>query len=262
MEKNHSRPSSEDAARRLLILRHVAASVVIAPVLEISGQWSAEEREKFQRSSEAQYRQFWQGLRDVGLWPHLSPLEKAHAACTIMTMTEQQVINATWRIEAAQMLAWALGMLPQLPPYDARVSFDFLEQVPTDGLNAFIGSARLREESEIDAARETAEFWHWRSRTRELIERGEPFPDEEDLKTAGLRCYDDVVRISASNGVQEGLIPKCIDEDFPAKGKAYRDLSEEEWSEVTSITVERHFALNWLCGYAPGNRWDETPTDT
>ena len=41
-----------------------------------------------------------------------------------------------------------------------------------------------------------------------------------------------------------------------------RDLTEEEWREVTSIAAERHFALNWLCGYAPGNRWDATPTET
>lgn len=32
--------------------------------------------------------------------------------------------------------------------------------------------------------------------------------------------------------------------------------------DATSIIMERHFALNWLCGMAPGNRWDETPTDT
>jgi hypothetical protein len=31
---------------------------------------------------------------------------------------------------------------------------------------------------------------------------------------------------------------------------------------VSSATIERHFALNWLRGYAPGNEWDETPTDT
>jgi hypothetical protein len=31
---------------------------------------------------------------------------------------------------------------------------------------------------------------------------------------------------------------------------------------VGSITEERHFALNWLCGYAPDNDWDATPTPT
>jgi hypothetical protein len=62
-------------------------------------------------------------------------------------------------------------------------------------------------------------------------------------------------------GKEEGRF-EVIDEDFAVHGKAYRDLSPEEWSEVRSITLERHFALNWLCGYAPNNRWDETPTDT
>ena len=57
-------------------------------------------------------------------------------------------------------------------------------------------------------------------------------------------------------------IAPCIADDFPAKGKAYRDLTAEEWSELRSITAERHYALNWLCGRAPKNKWDETPTDT
>ena len=45
-------------------------------------------------------------------------------------------------------------------------------------------------------------------------------------------------------------------------GKAYCDLSAEEWANVTSISTERHFALNWVSGLAPQNRWDETPTAT
>ncbi len=45
-------------------------------------------------------------------------------------------------------------------------------------------------------------------------------------------------------------------------GKAYRDLDDDEWSTVSSIAMERHFALNWLSGYAPNNNWDETPTET
>ena len=48
--------------------------------------------------------------------------------------------------------------------------------------------------------------------------------------------------------------------DFPAFGKAYRNLSEDEYEQATSIAMERHLALNWLCGY--DSDWDETPTDT
>ncbi len=61
---------------------------------------------------------------------------------------------------------------------------------------------------------------------------------------------------------QAGTIPPCMGDDFPVHGKAYRDLSVEQWAQCRSITTERHFALNWLCGDAPENRWDETPTST
>ena len=69
-------------------------------------------------------------------------------------------------------------------------------------------------------------------------------------------------RWAAGKVARKGDLTQCIEEDFPAKGKAYRSLTPEEWQEVNSIAVERHLAFNWLCGYAPGNRWDETPTDT
>jgi hypothetical protein len=146
---------------------------------------------------------------------------------------------------------WALGMLPALPPYDTMADPGLLKQIPLRDVAAFVQGAHLREQAAIDGARDAAESWHWRSRTRELIERGDAFPDDPRMKAAGFGCYDDIVRFSA-----------CIGEDFPAKGKAYRDLTEIEWSEVRSITAERHYALNWLCGYAPDNKWDETPTDT
>ena len=265
-KKRNSRPSAEDAARRLVILKHVVLSALVAPPREMlsamSSKWSADENEKFQQHAKAQRDQFWQGLRDAGLRRYLSPREQAHAQSTMVTMTERQQIDATWRVEAAQALMWALGMLAELPPYDTRAKHDLLKQIPSDDLASFIKSARLREQSELDRARDTAEFWHWRSRTRELIERGQEFPDNEHMKSMGFRSYDDIVRFSARNAAQKGTIPPCIDDDFPAKGKAYRDLSPEEWQEVRSITAERHFALNWLCGFAPGNKWDDSPTDT
>jgi hypothetical protein len=37
-------------------------------------------------------------------------------------------------------------------------------------------------------------------------------------------------------------------------------LSDDEYSYCRSLAVERHKALNWLCGYA--ERWDKVPTDT
>jgi hypothetical protein len=265
-KKRNLRPTAEDAARRLIILKHVIASALMAPpramLQQMTAKWGTDERNKFERQAEAQREQFWRGLRDAGLWQHLSPREQAHAESTIATITERQQVDASWRMEAVQTLMWALGMLPDLPPYDTMASLDLLKQIPSRDVAVFIQSARLRDQAELDQARNTAEFWHWRSRTRELIERGDALPDDPKMKAAGFHSYDDIVRFSARNGAQEGTIPPCVAEDFPAKGKAYRDLTELEWSEVRSITSERHFALNWLCGYAPGNKWDETPTGT
>ena len=265
-KKHKSPPTSAEAARRLLILKHVVVSAFAAPPRDVlrqaTAQWSETEQQRFRQRAVIERDQFCQRLREAGLWQHLSPLEQAYARSTLLTATEQQQLDATWRLEAAQTLIWALGMLGQMPPYDTSADPDLLKQIPSAHAAAFVESARLREQAEIERERDVAEFWHWRSRTRELIERGDPFPADEKMNAAGFHSFEDVVRFSAREGAKDGTIPACIDDDFPAKGKAYRDLSAEEWAEVRSITMERHFALNWLCGYAPGNRWDDTPTDT
>jgi hypothetical protein len=71
-----------------------------------------------------------------------------------------------------------------------------------------------------------------------------------------------VVRYVAPQAVKLGFIPNAIGEDFPALGRSYRELSADEWSRLRSIAMERHLALNWLCGFAPGNQWSATPTET
>ena len=126
----------------------------------------------------------------------------------------------------------------------------------------FFSLCKLRSRKELEAARSTAEVWHWRSRTRQLIEAGRSFDPSPEMSKAGLGSYDAIVRFTANKLKQSGELAQIVDDDFAVGGKAYRDLSKEDWANVTSITAERHFALNWLCGQAPGNRWDETPTDT
>jgi hypothetical protein len=71
-----------------------------------------------------------------------------------------------------------------------------------------------------------------------------------------------MIRMTAQAAAKDGNIPPCIDGDFPACGKPYRDLATEEWSRVRSIAMERHLNFNWLCGYSVDNDWDRTPTHT
>jgi hypothetical protein len=125
-----------------------------------------------------------------------------------------------------------------------------------------IGKAKLIHRDEIIHEREVAELWHWRSRTRQLIEEGRPWPKELSRPEEGLVSYEAVARMAARAAKERGDLKHIIEDDFLAFGKPYRNISAEEYSIATSIARERHFALNWLCGHAPGNRWDETPTDT
>jgi hypothetical protein len=60
-----------------------------------------------------------------------------------------------------------------------------LKEIPTEDIPRFVSSAHFREESEIDRARADAELWHWRSRTRQLVEEGGEFPADEESRAAG-----------------------------------------------------------------------------
>ena len=79
---------------------------------------------------------------------------------------------------------------------------------------------------------------------------------------AGGLTIDKVLQISSARAAQNGAFPAPIGDDFPAFGKPYRELTNEEFSIATSVATERHRALNWVSGRAPRNSWAETPTDT
>ncbi len=160
-DSQKSRPSAEHAARPLLVLKHVILSALVAPprgmLEQMRAGWSVDDRANFEKQSEAHRDAIWQPLCDAGLWSDLSPSEKEHARATAATMTAQQQVSALWRAESAQVLIWALGMLPEPPPYDTTANPEILKQIPSADLPSFVASAELREPGAIDRARSTAE---------------------------------------------------------------------------------------------------------
>lgn len=253
-------PSGVDVARRAAILKYQIVRVATTPPRELverlGAAWSESDRSEFATALEANRRELVDALRSSGLWEDTSPSEREIFECPALQLTERQVIDTSWRAESLGCLAWALGLMDQLPAYDTQIDPErVLPLIAVDDIGAFVRDARLREANEIERARDIAELWHWRSRTRELEERGYAPP-------RGEPALDEILRELVPRAAADGMIPAPIGEDFPALGRAYRDLAPEEWAGVQSIAMERHFALNWLCGYAPGNEWDETPTDT
>jgi hypothetical protein len=248
-------PTAVDVARRAAVLKLQFVRVAATPPKEILDKLAASlsqtHRDGLQAKLEEHRTSIVAILRQQGLWEDASPAERLIFECPARQLTMQQRVNTSWRAESIGVLAWAMGLWDAMPTFDTTIDPErVVPLIPVD-VSSF-AAVQLRPPLELESAREVAELWHWRSRTRRLQEDG----------ARSRRELDTIVRQVARRAAGERLIDSAIDEDFPAFGKAYRELTAGEWEGVQSIALERHFALNWLCGLAPHNHWEETPTDT
>jgi hypothetical protein len=256
-----SNPSSQEVASRACILKYqIVYSMAVPPqeyLQSLFSGWSRKEKKEFTRSFKERSNQLIDSLKSLKLWSQMTKEEKEFIRSIPPKVKHHQHLNAMWCLESLVVLMWALGLVDEFPQFDAQSDHEVLQKIPSHDLPEFIKNAVLKSDETILEMQSLAELWHWRSRTRQLIEMKSVPPQE-----LGFSSFDEIVQKSAQFAFENGDIPEVINNDFPAKGKAYRDLSDDEWSEVRSISVERHRALNWLRGFAPGNRWDQTPTDT
>ena len=118
------------------------------------------------------------------------------------------------------VLMWALNMIEEMPYYDTESERSLLRKIPSTYTPEFAASAALRSDDEISRARDIAQSWHWRSRTRRLMEEGREFPADERMAAAGIRTFDDVVRFTAREGHKIGDWPEPIDGGLPGDGES------------------------------------------
>ncbi|MHB8858610.1 MAG: DUF4272 domain-containing protein [Thermoleophilia bacterium] len=240
-------PDQNEAARRALCLGAlVMRSKFESIVISSSPQMFAVHEEL------ATHLNMW--LADAGLIASQSTREKPLISKALGSWSRQELIDAAWRANSLGVILWALSQFDELPPWDCQ----FTPQETISPLNLFapIGpfmeKAKLRPGNEIDNMRAVAALWHWRANTRRLQDQAGDSGEIEKL--AGE------VREAAAAAFNRGELPELIGGDFPAFGKAFGDISVDEFNEANSIAVERHYALNWLCGYAAD--WDAVPTDS
>jgi len=194
-------------------------------------------------------------LRQTRLARDLAPSERMLLGKTLGAWPRQDLVNVSWRAEALGVLQWALGHAGEIPAWDT----EFLPEQVMPQLNLFgdpqtyQAACTLRPRPELERMQEIAKLWHWRARTTELQVRG-------DVEPPADLTFEEIIASTALGAHETGELPEPIGEDFPAFGKPYGELDEEEYGLATSIAMERHFALNWLCD--PGTPWDDTPTDT
>jgi hypothetical protein len=259
-KKAPKRPDALLAAQRSLILTSTFLKALVTPPraqLEVMmSAWSEQDRAQFPIDFNKHFDRAEEELRKLELWGEMTDSEKDFIRVGVLETTERQQVDASWLAESITCLLWALGRLTTLPRYDEESGHEPIKLARAES-RALLSTASLRPKVEIDRQRDWAEVWHWRCRTRQLSESGR-LP-----KTAGNgMTMDEIIRLTSEKAATDGVFEAPIGDDFPAFGKAFSALSGEEFIRVTSISMERHKALNWLCGYAPGNRWDETPTGT
>ena len=76
-------------------------------------------------------------LRKLGLWEFMTDKEVEYFSTHPLDLTEQQVINASWRTESAMTLMWALGIIPELIPFDQQAKPDLMKQIPVENIPDF-----------------------------------------------------------------------------------------------------------------------------
>ena len=156
------------------------------------------------------------------------------------------VVDAVWRGEALGTLLWAL-QLAELPAYDHPFDPEIVAALEPD-------AGTLRDGEDLELERDSARLWHWRARTTELQAAGKlELPPR-------YATFDQLIAATAMRGYEQGVLPAPLRGDFRAFGKVYRHLAPEQHAEAHSIALERHHALNWLCG--AGASWDAVPLDT
>jgi len=172
--------------------------------------------------------------------------DELRAALAKLPDDDPAVVDAIWRGEALGTLLWALQLL-ELPAYDQPFDAEQVAAVELD-------DADLRDGEEIELERDSARLWHWGARTTSLQAAGALELPER------YATFDQLIAATAMRGYEQGVLPAPMRGDFRAYDKVYRHLAPEQHAEAHSIAVERHHALNWLCG--AGETWDDVPLDT
>ena len=260
-EKQSTPPDAIAVKRRTSILLHIFVKALATPpedlLARFDGQPMEGEKAKLASGCEEMFSKQREQIRSAGLWEDMEESEHVFVNAGIFETTMRQRINACWMAESIICLLWALGYKEQIPAYDQQYDLQSDKTSSADLLRDTTRRAALRPQTEIERQRDCAELWHWRCRTHKLLASRE-IPDTLPDGTPMSK----IIRMTAEKAAQEGIFAQPIGGDFPVFGKAFREISEEELGQLTSIAMERHKALNWLRGFAPGNRWSKTPTDT
>lgn len=214
-------PSPERVARRALALSAVTARAFL-------------EQSAGDAKSADDVRDVLSWLHELNINDELEPNEWKVLQRPLGRLELQDQINATWRLEALVVLAWALQRF-DLPPHDTLVEPNALWQslglLDDDAARLLLAEPSLRPRNELDLLRERVFALHWRLTNFHLNGKTLDFAD------FARTCWFGPLDIS-------GL--PLIECDLAIDGLRIDRADEEILDRTNSATRERHLAINWL----------------
>jgi hypothetical protein len=192
-------------------------------------------------------------LQSEKLSDHLTPAERNLLEKPLGSWSGRALTLTTWRAETLGMLLWALRVIEYIPTFDTPFEVEELLP-PLDILNAtidLIWTAELRSNEQLFRMRDTAEMWDWRSRATELQRMG--------IRPSEGVNYSEVIRTTAEQAHADGTLPAPIDGDFPAFGKSFASLNDDEYDLLHAIATERYQAMCWITENTA--EWEHLPAD-
>lgn len=174
-------------------------------------------------------------VRALSIGAEMEPQEEAVLTAEPGTVGDEQLIDGTWQIEGAAVLAWALGLLDAIPPFDEATDPTVLSAAlhfPDGARTAqVLRSATRRNQGVVDdeAARHYALHW----RLQRYLDDGSALDLESfsRSKQSGPLQFDDVALLGGDLAVRDRPI-----------WEADRDTLEI----AARATAERFRALCWL----------------
>jgi len=180
-------------------------------------------------------------LHGEGLWDDVPEREKPLMAQPPGTWTSADVDEAHCLGDHLAALLWALS-IADMPPWDTSADVEAQIRMiqPPEGTSQPLRSGALRHEDEVRAMLSAAAAWVARANTRLITDLSMDLTRNVDLKK--------LVGEAAASAHANGYAGEPIGGDFPALGRAYRDLDEAQFRSVHLVAVQRLRALNWLLG--------------
>lgn len=227
-------PSATRVAKRMYVLATLAARGLLDMNLSMGNEPAC------------QLEELHQWYESLNLEDEAESLEKTIIYTPIKKLSEQDMINSTWGLEALSVLAWSLSYF-EIPVYD--------ELVHTDKL--------LHDLSFLDSIAALSKI-----QTAELRSSDDLSRYSEEIFAYDWRMVDFRVNPKKLNFLEVKIGPapfdhtwaKLIDGDLAIQGKRIDKANPNDISTAQSIAVERHKASNWLQGYA--QKYSHITTDT